>query len=246
MPNQGEEFYNLSNPTFLQQGDIFPNVPLISLSPSTELVVLRVPGSREYQPELFPGQVEAVREKAVDAFEGGRPEHIAVSAERGSGILVTQTCDLDDSDYWLVSPIYELADTEVSRGNLFAGKYAKLYGLLKHPDDYLPESYIDLSDLRPVRRGSIGIEDRIASLARSAQNALSEQLGRSLSRPWGFAPGEFVPARGKYRCNQCNKYFGIRNPEQEFRAGGKFPECENCKKVHKTASWYPLVKHKKS
>lgn len=246
MVGQGQDFYDLSNPTFLQQGDIFPDVPLISLPPSTELVVLRVPGSREYLPELFPGQIEAVREKAVDAFEGGRPEHIVVSAVRGSGILVTQTCDLDDSDYWLVSPIYVLADTGVSRGNLFAGKYANLYGLLKHPHDYLPESYIALSDLRPVRRGSIGIEDRIASLARSAQNALSEQLARSLSRRWGFAPGEFVPADGKYRCNQCNNYFGIGNPEREFRAGGRFPECENCKKVHKTTSWYLLVKHKKS
>ncbi len=243
---QGQDFYDLSNPTYLQQGDIFPDLPLVSLPPSKELVVLRTPGTRDHFPVLLPGDVEAVPERTVNAFDSGQPEHTVVSAVRGSGILITQTCDLEDSDYWLVSPIYELASTSVDRGNLFAGKFANLFGLPTHPLSYFPDSYIDLSDLRPARRESVDISDRIASLTRGAQNNLSEKLARSLSRRWGFGPGDKIPTDGKYRCNQCNNYFDIDNRAREFKAGQEFPDCDNCRKIHKTASWYLLVEHKKS
>ena len=246
MPLEGGEFYDRSPPAFLQQGDILRNVPLISLPPSKELVVLRT--SRSHAPLTLPlaGDLEVMREGAVNAFAGGAAESVVVSAIRGMAVLITQTCDLADSENWLVCVVRTVQGSEVDRGNLFADKYSDLFGLPQHPNAYFGESYIDLTDIRPIRRETVELAERIVSLTRAAQNALTEKLALAFSRRWGFAPGDEVLVGGKYRCNRCNNYHGVENPDQEFKVGERFPECQNCKKIRKTAAWYLLVEHKKS
>ena len=240
-----EEFYDPSCPPYPQQGDIFPAVPLLTLPASNELVLLRNIDNRAYLPALQPGPCLAVRERVInDAFEPG-PEYVVVSGQRGMGVVLTQTCDLIQSEYWLVSPAREVEGTEVDRQNLFAGKYATLFGLPPHPKGYFQESYVDLSDLHRVHKQSVPLGDRVGCLTRSVQNSLSEKLARSMSRRWGYEPDEPVPITGWYKCNRCNDYY-VENQPQKFVEGESFPRCPNCDKIHKTASWYPLLKHKKS
>ena len=244
MPVQEDDFYNASLPSFAQQGDIFPDVPLLGLPPSQHLVVLRTVGTRTpWEPQT--GVVEALSELAVTSFADGRPEHIVASARRGMAVLVTQTCNLDDSDYWLVSPAYVVEGTAIKRKELFDGKYPNLFGLFNHPDGYFPESYIDLSDIRPIHKASVELADRIACLSQSAQYSLADRIASALTREWGFREGEVVHETGRYRCRQCNRY-DIEITDQDFKAGEKFTACSGCRKIHKTEQWYLLMKHKRS
>ena len=162
------EFYDSAAVTYLQQGDILAEVPLLSAPPGPELVVLRHPETRGPWAHSGPGLVSALAETEVeDAFLNGAPEHVAVSAERGVAMLITQTCNLNDDrhEHWLVAPVYSIAGQRIDLGNLFAGKIENLFGLCPHPTGLYDVSYSVLSDLRPIRRDSVDILDKIISIS---------------------------------------------------------------------------------
>jgi hypothetical protein len=237
----GEDFYDLTSPPYLQQGDIFPNVPLISPPPSPHLVILREVDGKPWVPK--PGILQASDERMVNAFDGS-PEYIAVSAERGLAAILTQTCDLD-LEQWLVCPLTAIEGTNIDEGNLFAGKYANLFGMPKHPNGYFETGCLFLPQCFTIRRESLRQSDRIASLSLDAQHALADKLSETLTRLWGFAPGERVPETGKYRCLRCFQFCGLSNEIVEFRAGQAFGDCPDCGKIGKKAQWRLLRKHKK-
>jgi hypothetical protein len=241
----GDDFYDPSPPNFIQQGDIFPNVPLIEIPPSRQLVVLRTLGARGRLTDPSPGPVELVQEDAVDSFADGEREHIVVSALRGLGIVMTQTCDLEHIDLWMVCPGFSVDGSTVDAGNLFANNYPNLFGLPDQPDKYFDACYIQLSDIRQISRHSVRLADRIASLSQMKQQALQDKLGQMLQRVWGYAEGEEVQRAGKYKCHRCNLFIGIENPAIDLNAGDRFPRCQNCAKIHKSGQWYLLHTHKK-
>lgn len=242
MSGQDEDFYDLSSPTYPQQGDIFPNVPLISPPPSPYLIILRETDGSPWKPT--PGVLQASAEQLVKAFDD-EPEYVAVSAERGLAAILTQTCDLVDQEQWLVCPLLTLEGTRIDKGNLFAGKYANLFGMPKHPLDYFDVGCLDLAKCFVIRRESVQQRDRIASLAPRAQHALNDKLSETLTRMWGYEPGEVIPQTGKYRCVRCFNFYGLKNEVVEFQAGEKFPDCPDCVKIDKRAQWRLLRKHKK-
>lgn len=238
----GDDFYDLSSPIYPQQGDIFPNVPLISPPPSFDLIILRETNGSPWQPK--PGTLQASSELLLNAFDGA-PEYAAVSVERALAAILTQTCDLVDQEQWLVSPLLGLAGTDIDEGNLFAGKYANLFGMPKHPSGYFEVGFLDLAKCFVIRRESVQQKGRIASLNLDAQHALNDKFAEALNRMWGHAPGDDVPETGKYRCIRCFQFYGLENKIIELNAGGKFPECPDCAKIKKHAQWRPLRKHKK-
>jgi hypothetical protein len=238
----GDDLYDLSSPVYPQQGDIFPNVPLISPPSSPYLIVLRETDGKPWQPR--PGILQASSEQLLSAFDGAA-EYVAVSAERGLAAILTQTCDLVDQEQWLVSPLLALAGSEIDEGNLFAGKYANLFGMPKHPSGYFEVGFLDLSKCFVIRRESVQQKDRIASLNLDAQHALNDKFAEALNRMWGHAPGDDVPETGKYRCIRCFQFYGLENKTIDLRASDKFPECEDCLKIKKKAQWRQLRKHKK-
>lgn len=238
------EFYEDSLPNFPQQGDVYPNVPLINLPPSPRLVVLRPAIGRAYVEELPFGQLEGVREDAVNAFDG-HPEYIVASAHRSTAMIVTQTCDLVDTSYWLACPLLSLKGSNVDRGNLFSGRYPGLFGVCPHPSGHFEESYVDLASPRPVRREALTLKDRIAALSASSQARLTDCIGFHLSRPWGFGPGEEVTRTGTYRCLKCFQSLDSTVPEIRLSAGDKFPECDNCRTFRKKAQWRLVGRRKK-
>lgn len=243
------EFYLGDVPTHLQQGDICAGVPLILFPASDELILIRSRHYRQQIDHLEAGEIEIVRERAVaDAFDAGS-EYIAVAAERIWAMLMTPTCDLEDLQVWSVWPLYGVngADGQVRRA-LAAPSHPTL---LRLPDnDRFPSSYIDVTDFRSIGREHFPLKNRVASVTREAQGELTERFLKASGRPWGYGPGEKVEAlakyeTGKFRCARCNLY-EVVVPEITLTRNDLFPVCENCKKINKTAQWYPLTKHKKS
>ncbi|MGA9389769.1 MAG: hypothetical protein WBV69_04910 [Candidatus Sulfotelmatobacter sp.] len=243
------EFYLSDAPTHLQQGDICAGVPLILFPDSDELVLIRSEHERQQLEHLNAGRVDLVREKAVaDAFDGTH-EYIAVAAERVWAMLMTPTCDLDGLEVWAVWPMYtvEGAIPNVVRA-LSAPDHPTLVPL---PDnDRFPLSYIDLTDFRSIGKRHFPLKNRIASVTKEAQYTLTERFVKATGRPWGYGPGEVVERTGKhetgkYRCARCN-FYDVAVPEIPLKPGELFPVCDNCKKIGKTAQWYPTTRHKKS
>jgi len=243
-----KEFYGDDPPTHLQQGDICAGVPILLLPPSEELILIRG-DNRQRLDHLAAGPVELVREQAVgDAFDG-TAEYVAIAAERTRAMLMTPTCDLDDLIVWAVWPLYpvEGAGADLERA-LATPSHPTLFRL---PDnDYFPASYIDVTDFRSIGKEHFQLKDRIASVTREAQHELTERFLKASGRPWGYGPGETVPPllryeTGQYRCGRCNLY-NVTVSEISLKPGEQFPDCDNCKKIHKSAQWYPVTKHKKS
>ena len=237
-----EDFYDLSSPPHVQQGDIFPDVPLISPPPDPHLVILRETDGTPWQRR--PGPLLASSEHLLNAFDGV-PEYAAVSVERAYAAILTQTCDLADQEQWLVCPLLIIEGTEIDLGNLMAGKYANFLGMPAHPNSYFEASYLDLATCFVIRQGSVQLKNRIASLGLGAQEALKDKLSETLTRPWGYSPGEDVPKTGKYRCIRCFPFEGLGNEIVEFQQGQKFPDCVDCAKIKKPAQCRLLRKHKR-
>lgn len=240
MSNSDEEFYDHSSPLYLQQGDIFPNVPLISPPASPHLIILREVGGAPWQPHV--GQLEASDERLITPFDDS-PEYIAISAERGLAAIITQTCDLVDQEQWLVCPLMAIEGSGIDPGNLFADKYANLFGLRGHA--HFDAGYLDLARCLPIRRNVLELKDRVASLTQAKQHALNDKLSETLTRVWGFSPGELVPKTGKYRCVRCFNFYDVKGEAVEFEAGKPFTECADCQKIKKRAQWRLLRKHQK-
>jgi hypothetical protein len=248
LPPSADQFYLADLPTHLQQGDIIGGVPQLLLPPLEASVVVRSTHHRRPIEHLEAGEVELVHELALpDAFDLGT-EYIVVSAIKGAAMIITATCDLDDLDIWMVTPLRPVEGSGLDVGNLDAGKYANLYSLPGH--EHFNPSFLDLSDLRPARPQQAPLKNRIASISREAQFDIVERMYSSIGRPWGYRAGEKVEPAGKYgtgkfRCARCNLY-DVPVSEKTLPEGGEFPECEQCKKIKKPAQWYPLTKHRKS
>jgi hypothetical protein len=245
-----DDFFDLSAPTFFQQGDLFPDAPLISIPESEHLIIVRSAHTGEtIESPSSATDVTLHHEQAINAFSDDRPEHVLVSAQRGPAMIVTQTCDLMDNQNWLVCPCYSVEGSDVKPDILFSEhplkNYRTLFGLPAHPSQYFDARYVDLADIRTVHRGSLLLSKRIASLKPLKQQVLNEKIARMFSREWGYRDGEDVPEDGKYRCRLCNWFIGVANPEIDLKKGDKFPKCDGCAKIHKTPQWYLLQPHRR-
>ena len=240
------EYYQKECPYHLQQGDIFQAVPIVTSPASRELIILRSAGDRAYKYPLPQEPVLPLREKVVaDAFDEDRPEFVALTVQRLPAVLMTPTCDLERREVWLFSPVKEVPAAQ--QKDIFLGKALSLFPLFGIPEAGLPDSVIDVGDLRPVHRGAVAQDLRLKSMSREACNSLGEMIVRAQARVWGYAPDELVPEDGHYRCARDNAHHDLPNQALEvvLRKGDKFPQCPNCTWSHKTAQWYQLAKLKR-
>ena len=81
-------------------------------------------------------------------------------------------------------------------------------------------------------------------MTQEAQHELSERFLKASGAQWGYGPGEIVQSllryeSGKYRCARCNLY-NVTVSEVSLKPGEQFPVCDNCKKINKSAQWYPV------
>jgi hypothetical protein len=240
--SEGEEFYDPAPPPYPQQGDIYPNVPLVCPPPSPHIIVLREDDGSPWSPK--PGCVLAIPETAINSFDGA-PEYIVAVAERGLAAVLTQTCDLPEQEIWLVAPLRATEGTEIDLGNLVAGKYANLFAMPRHPKGYFDMGFADISQCFTVHRESLQLKDRVAALGHAAQHALNDKVSDTLTRVWGHAPGEEVRIAGKYRCIRCFQFVDLENAIVELAVGMTFPDCPDCVRIKKQAQWRLLRKHKR-
>jgi hypothetical protein len=243
-----EEFYDFAAPAELQQGDIVPGAPLISIPPSNTLVLVRNAHNSGRPEQLASGNVRLVPEQSVDAFPEGESEYVVVSARRGMAMVVTQTCTIARSENLLVCPIYATEGAELNVGLLFSSNwrnsYVSLFGLPPHPY-FDSDHYVDLGDVRSVYSGGIRVADRIASLSLNAQYRLNDKMAWMFTREWGFAEGEQVPSDGKYRCRRCIRFLEVPVVERTFKKGDIFEACPVCGPFNHHSQWYQLEVPKK-
>lgn len=241
------EYFDFTNPTYLQQGDIIVGVPLLTFPPIEDLHVIRT-RERQRLSKVEPGIFEICKNPG-DAFEDGH-DFTVIRADEALAAVITPTCDLDQrkTEIWLVCPILEIDPADTNKGNILAGKIANMFPVPAHPDGYFAASYFDLANIRPVHHSAVRLKDRIASLKPLQQKALSDHLSRFFGRFWGYRKDEPAPSEGKYRCLRDIFYFDLpfQSTVIELKSGEPFPECPNCDKIHKAAQWIPLAKHKRS
>ncbi len=252
MPLSSDAFYLENLPTGLQQGDVADGVPLVLLPPQDYLVLIRAAHRRFQLSHIDPGEASLVDERVLnDAFDLGM-EYAAVSVQRAKAMLVTPTCDLQKihkaGGVWMVWPLKPVEGAGLDAGNLAAGKFGNLYGLPDHK--YFAGAFLELTDIRPVRPEQFQLKQRIASITRLAQDELSQRFHRAMGRMWGYSEGDIVEALGKYetgkfRCAGCNLFDLPLAEPITLKPGDKAPGCENCKKIGRTAQWYPLAKHRR-
>jgi hypothetical protein len=254
VPLSSDAFYLQELPSSLQQGDIANGVPLILVPLLNPLVIVRSAHHRLPfdQDHLVPGQAELVDELALnDAFERGS-EYSVTSVMRGLAMLITPTCDLQPAEdvggVWTVWPLHPIADSGLDEGNLNAGKYTNLYRIPEH--DYFDSSFIDVTDIRPLRPRHFPMKNRVASITREAEDSILQKFHRSFGRTWGYAEGETIEPLGKYetgkfKCAGCNLYDIASSEIITLKPGDTAPACDHCKKIGRRAQWYPLTKHRK-
>jgi len=240
-----DAYYDPDPPVPYQQGDLLMDVPLLA-SPLS-LTVLRTPSSRRSLTTVPHGEVEAFPELALgDAFDQNQ-EYVAALAERVVAAIVTHTCNLDGFDAWLMAPVKTFEGDEQQRVHLWKLEYPSSFPVQASVPTGLPESYIDLSDIRSVDKRSLSAGTRICSMTSPTQREFGDHIAKLFGRAWGEPAGTPAPRDGFYRCNADNLYYNLPvEPKMiEVKAGNPLPECENCVKRHKSAQWYPLTKYKK-
>ena len=163
-----------------------------------------------------------------------------MAAIRVAAVLMTQTCDLARSEFWAVSPLNTL-EPNFDRGSLYGGYFNTLFPYPKH--EHFEDSLIDITELHPIRPSNVSLANRIASVKMPIQQLLSDRFLHAMGRRWGHAKDEEVPQEGNYRCLGCND-FDMPVQEKLFKKGEKFPDCERCATIRRSAQWYLLRKPK--
>jgi hypothetical protein len=241
-----DDYYDPDPPLSIQQGDILMDVPLITSPETQNLTILRSPGTR--QPlATVPQDPLAVPEFALgNAFEQNQ-EFIAVKAERAVAAIVTHTCNLEGFDAWLMAPIHPFEGNDQKRVHLWKLEYPSSFPVPASGATGIPESYIDLAEIRSVDKRSLKAGIRLSGMLAATQREFGDHVAQFFGRAWGDAAGTPAPRDGKYRCSRDNLYIDL--PQEpltvDVRTGEPLPECPNCRKAHKSAQWYPLTKYKK-
>ena len=167
----------------LQQGDIFPEIPIISLpNDREEFQILRTDGDNQNLLSL---------EECDTAFLSGS-ERFVVNSEMVSFMIVTQTCDLQRRGNITICPIY-LLDVETNEGHKNSIKGYKVQTkFYLFPTRFFSESYVDLSKMNFVPSSVINIGDRLVSLDLPSQHFLADQIKRVFGRPIQPQPPDYV------------------------------------------------------
>lgn len=182
----------------LSQGDIVQGMPWAVLE--HPLTVCRPDGGKPGR-AYYAQPHECTRQPA---FARG-PEIIhAVALEPGLGIVIWEDCEIDkmrnqqkEQHRWFVAvaPVVPLAvvSDEESRTAIRQGDRHAFFPLPALPALEIPESYVDLRLMWPVRQAMVS--ERLVTLSRENRAALYGQLLRFLTGR-NFAPEISCPACG--------------------------------------------------
>jgi hypothetical protein len=241
MPVLAKDWYE-SEPdlTSFYQGDIIRDVPITFLPDKISKWFILRPGaqSKKHVDDLLRGDIckwfESFPEGQLkDAWNfGKKEEYVAAKAFRLNVIILTQTCDLENRNYYQIAPIYPETNQKASALENLRENYLNYAFYLPAVAPYIEEnSYAELSHTCVVPkayfpRDSVG-QRLAARLTNYARAALQAQIANYFGRPFGFSAKDRASVTGEYVCVSCFYKSGVA-VRTSFQAGANFTACAAC------------------
>lgn len=246
------EWYD-TNPdwTSFYQGDIVRDVPLIFLPDNTSTwFVLRPSATGKQADNILRGQFSRWLEsfpqsQLPDAWANdGKEELVAARAVISEAIILTQTCDLVQREYYQVAPLYPETVHEASDlHNLRKNKLNYKFYLPAMPPYLSVSRYADLPQTCLVPKAYFPAESvaqrLTARLTDWARTALQEKLAKYFGRPFGFDGSDRSRETAEHCCASCF-YLTGESVKETFQAGANYTKCQKCG----TARWIRPVQSK--
>lgn len=250
MPISAKDWYE-PNPDFssFYQGDIVRDVPVLFLPDKISKWLLLRPSLQgaKYIDDVLRGEIckwfQAFPEgQLADRWQyGKREEYAAAKAHLINVIILTQSCDLEQRNYYQIAPIYP--ETEQKESALARLRQNDLNYTFFLPAfaPHIPEnSYADLAHTTLIPKAYFP-RDTVwdvlgARLTELARTALQEQLANYFGRPFGFGERDKARETAEYACISCFYKFGT-SVKKRFERDTHFTKCDSCD----AARWLRIV-----
>jgi hypothetical protein len=157
---------------------------------------------------------------------------VAAKAFRVDAIILTQTCDLVQRQYYQVAPVYpETAQKETSLAPLRENEINSAFYLPALAPHIVENSYADLSHTCVIPKAyfpkNAVVQMLSGRLTNHARAALQAQIAGYFGRPFGFSARDRATATAEYACVSCFYRLGTLT-KLEFQAGANFSVCTRC------------------
>jgi hypothetical protein len=244
MPILAKDWYETEiDYTAFYQGDIIRDVPVTFLPHKISKWFILRPGanSKQHVDDVLRGDIckwfEAFPEgQLADKWKHGqREEFVAAKAYLCNVILLTQTCDLENRNYYQIAPIYPETKQKLTalenlrENNLNYAFYLPAlapyltensYGELAHTCA-VPKAYFPKNAVAQVLAARLKNHSRIA---------LQSHVANYFGRPFGFSAKDRASVAGDYYCVSCFFTSGV-SVKTTMQAGNTFASCEKCQKA---------------
>ena len=226
--------------TSFYQGDVVRDVPVIFLPDkiSKWLLLRPDPQGNKLIDDVLKGEIPKWFEvrpegQVPDAWtREQREEFVAAKARRMNVMIVTQSCDLEQRNYYQISPIYPETDQKATALDHLKENNLNYTFYLPAVAPHIPvNSYADLSHTTLIPKAYFPkntVEARLgARLTELARTALQAQIADYFGRPFGFSLRDRAKVTSDYLCVSC---FYIRGEavKREFQADNNFERCTRC------------------
>lgn len=173
--------YYVSNPeNYCFQGDVLQNIPILQ-APD----VIKIARVEELEGCASAEKYGVFNEEDVDDIYQNGPEIVLANGVRTKVILLSQTCDIQNRDFVVVAPVFDLkkVQNENRKKAIRDGKINYRF-YLPASDGSFCESYVDFSLLSSVKASLINVSNRILSLSDTYRPHLVWGLNRYFCRPF--------------------------------------------------------------
>ena len=242
MPIVAKDWYQAElDVTSFYQGDIIRDVPIIFLPDKISKWFILRPGagSKKLVDDVLRGEIckwfESAPEGLLkDAWQFGQKEElVAAKAFRVNAIILTQTCDLENRNYYQVAPIYpETKQKESAWPALRENQINFAFYLPAIAPHIEEDSYADLSHTCVVPKAyfpkNVVMAMLSARLTNYARTELQAHIANYFGRPFGFSARDKASVTAEYSCVGCFYRFG-EGHKVTFQAGSNFTPCDKCK-----------------
>jgi hypothetical protein len=224
------QYYDLAPDTSSPyQGDVVADLPVLVppggsyylLRPSAPVTVARA--LRGQVPKYFAPRKE---DDLSDAWSEGQ-EFVLVNAQKRLGLIVTQTCDLDNRSVVQVAPVTEPSFSGAKLESLRRNEVGYLWYLPASAPALPSEQLADLSQISWVPKAWLKKAPLVRRLSATATLDLQRKLAQLHGRPFVFNERDRVPQLAEYTCFTCFIQHGVsvRSP---FTPENLFPACSQC------------------
>jgi hypothetical protein len=241
MPIFAKDWYDPHpQPTSFYQGDVIRDVPVIFLPDkiSKWLILRSDPRANKLTDDVLGGQIckwfeVRVEGSLADKWQfGEREEFVAAKARLMTVVILTQTCDLENRNYYQIAPVYpENKQKENIREQLRENELYYAFYLPAHAPHIPVNSYVDIAHTTFMPKAYFPkntVEAMLAArLTDRARTALQEQVARYFGRPFGFNMRDKVEQTSEYACVTCF-YTRGNAVKREFQVGTNFRQCDAC------------------